>query len=211
MLGKLQRVLEKTPKCTQIMTTRCQLCAGRGCNDCITQALENRREILNFIDAALGAHSVDPEARLRMVDAAEDVLDGRTTVHQLRTAIAQRMLAELMESVSFLLPEMNAMRLGSDDDWSRMFVLLQDMRDLFVRARGPATLVHADFGRLCEAMDRVLVLDEPEEWVSLRVSERPCAMRALRQRVAYVLNAADVGFLGEWGQMRVQLVVDALV
>ena len=224
MLDKLLRVLEQTPTLPKSSTSACSLCAAEECircncgvcfhcQDCENNSLRNRRAILDFIDAALSAHTVDPEARLKLADAADDVfLDRRMMrVDQLRTMIAQQIFSEMMSSVLVLLQQMNALQFGPNDCWSRMFMLLHDLREIFARAQPSASLAHEDFGRLCEVMNWTLSLDEPEVWIAIPVSKRPFVMRALRKLVAHVLASANVGFLGEWGQRQMQLIVASMV
>ena len=197
--------------CTCSLPTQCPCDA---CASCASRVSDNRRGVSDFIDSTLVAHTIQPGSRLMMLDMIDSMLqaiDGRKNlrVEQVRVSIARRMFGRMMARVCDKLQRINGLRCENEDDWSEIYLLLHDIRDVFVHTRAPATLVHREFGRLCVLVSSALKIHRPEAW--LAIDDRPHAIRCLRQSVGRALAAADVSFLGDWGQRQLAVVVAVMV
>jgi hypothetical protein len=148
---------------------------------------------------------------LDMIDSMLQAIDGRKNlrVEQVRMSIARRMFGRMMAKVCDKLQRINVLRCDDDNDWNSIFLLLHDIRDIFVHTRAPATLVHREFGRLCLLVSSALKIHRPEAW--LAIDDRPHAIRSLRQSVGRALAVADASFLGGWGQRQLAMVVKVMV
>ena len=185
---------------------KCSACTG-----CSSRVKVNARGLGELVDSILAVRDVEPKAHPTMVDIIDTLLkavDGRSSlrVERVRVALAHKMLKCVMAKVCPLLARLKDLS-SSDADWGKAFILIHDLRDVFVHSRVPAAVVHRDFGCLCAAMCDALSIPEPEIWLNLPQSERPAAVCALFRAAGRSLVGVDASFLGEWGRRQVERVV----
>ncbi len=190
-------------------------CPCDACVGCGTRVARNRQDLADFIDSVLGA-DVSPAARPAMVSVIDSLLqavDGRLArLDQVRASIARKMFGRIMRRVCGLLERIHCLHCEDDGDWGRIFVLLHDLRDVFVHSRVPGAVVHREFGRMCAAVCDALAIDEPERWLGIPPCQRQQALCGLRNSVARGLAGVDLSsFLGDWGQQRVGEVVGVML
>lgn len=213
--------VEKRPRCGGCdHWTQCVCLYGGGCGrkrkcsactGCSSRASENARGLGELVDSILSVRNVAPIAHPTMVDIIDTLLkavDGRSSlrVERVRVALAHKMLRCMMAKVCPLLARLRDLS-PSDADWGRAFVLIHDIRDVFVHSRVPAMVIHRDFGRLCNAVCDALAVPEPEVWLRLSPAERPAALCALFRAAGRSLAGVDASFLGEWGRRLVERAV----
>lgn len=194
-------------------------CACDACVDCETRASSNRRDLKNFIDSVLVTvpDAVSPPARPAMIDVIDSLLqaiDGNRALRlkHVRASIARKMFGRtILPQVCALLEQIHGLSCEDDGEWGRIFVLMQDLRDVFVHARVPAMVIHREFGRMCAVVcDAMAIIQEGERWLNLPPCQRQQAMGALMASVGRSLAGVDLSFLGEWGQQRVMDVCSAV-
>lgn len=143
---------------------------------------------------------------MNVIDQLLQALDGHRALRleQVRASMAGRILRRnIMPQVCRLLERMHGLRYEeSDADWSRMFVLLHDLRDVFVHVRVPAMVIHRAFGRMCAAVCDAMVIEEPERWSAIPRDLRTQALCCIRNAVGRALAEADWGFMGTWAEGR---------
>ena len=191
-------------------------CLCDPCVDCSARVTANRRGLRELVDSVLNAPPVSPEARPAMVELLDSLLgavDGHRAlkVGRVRASIARKMFRKMMKRVCGLLEQIHCLVPESAADWGRIFVLLHDIRDVFVHSRIPAAVIHDDFGKMCSAVCDALAIAEPECWLVVPVCERRHALLGLRAEVGRALGAVDLRFLGTWGEQRVREVVGVMV
>jgi hypothetical protein len=139
-----------------------------------------------------------------VIDALLKSVDGRRSlrVDQVRASIAQKMFGRIMTRVCELVQGIQ-----QENDWGKIFMLIHDIRDVFVHSRIPAAVVHRDFGRLCAAVCDAMAIRDPSAWLAIPPRERKQAICELVCSVGEALKGLDAAFLGEWGERQLGLVV----
>ena len=185
-------------------------CPCDACVGCLSRARGNRRGLRELVDTVIAAEK--HPAMTDVVDALLKTMDGRRHhgAKHVRASIARAMFGRIMKQVCELLCKLHCLSFVLDDDWRRTFMVIQDIREVFVHSRIPAAVVHRDFGKLCNAVCKALEISEPSAWLSTPPCERLQAMRGLMGAVRAGLREVDSGFLGEWGQRQLGMVVGSL-
>ncbi len=191
-------------------------CPCDPCVDCSVRVIANKRGLRELVDSVLNAPPVSPEARPAMVELLDSLLgavDGHRAlkVERARALMARKLFRKMMKRVCGLLQQIHCLVPEDDSDWGTIYVLLHNLRDIFVHSRIPAAVVCNDFGRLCAAVCDALVTAGPECWLAVPACERRQTLLGLRAEVGRALGAVDLRFLGKWGEQRVREVVGVMV
>jgi hypothetical protein len=191
-------------------------CLCDPCVDCSARVISNRRGLRELVDSVLNAPPVSPEARPAMVELLDSLLgavDGRRAlkVGRVRTSMARKLFRKMMKRVCELLQQIHCLVPEDDSDWGEIYVLLHNLRDIFVHSRIPAAVIHDDFGRLCSAVCDALVIADPVSWLVVPACERRHSLLGLRAEVGRALGAVDLRFLGKWMERRVREVAAVMV
>lgn len=161
--------------------------------DCATT---NAVGLGQLFDSLIAVH-VEPNAHPVMVDTINALLaavDGRSDVRVewVRVALARGMFRDMMAKVCHLLARFEHLSPStSDADWSKTFILIHDVRDIFVHSRVPGAVIHHDFGRMCAGVCDALAISEPGVWLARAPLERNAAVCVL----LLAMERSLVGFL----------------
>jgi len=210
------------PRCRACDSERACVCEGEcwgkcsACTGCSKRSLENAKSVAGLVDSVLAVRNVSPAAHPAMVEIIDSLLktvDGGTAlrVERVRIMLARKMLRRIMAKVAALLVRINGLDLTSDAAWGNAFVVIHDIRDVFVHSRVPATVIHPEFGRMVNAVCGALAVPEPEEWLSLSACARPKALCDLLRAALRAAGSVDAAsFLGSWGRAQVVRVVGVI-
>jgi hypothetical protein len=185
-------------------------CPCNICTECSSRALKNKRDVTDFMDSVIYMRPSPshPEIIDALIRTLQNKNRQRSHIDTVRAITARRMFGRLMKKVHALLQMIKHLNCEDDDDWNSIFILIQDIRGIFVRNRAPAGFMHRDFGRLCGAMCDSLVIHEPSAWLAVTPCKRKQTLCSLYESVGRSLAEIDVSFLGKWGQMQVAKVVN---
>ena len=224
--------------CSEPRVARCGVCSGPGdvcvcfysgspciigaspcdaCVGCASRASDNRKALGELVDSTLlAAPDVSPSERpamVHLIDSLLQALDGRRAprLDQVRASIAGKMLGRIMQRACELLERIHRENYRDDAGWGRIFILIHDLRDVFVHSRVPAAVVHRGFGRLCSAVCDAL-MNDPDQWFAIPPDMRRQALCSLEASLGRALGGSvgELGFLGSWGRQRVAEVVNGV-